>query len=478
MPDRLPSAVVSDLQNRVQVFSRESALLQGGSSVLLAVSGGPDSLALLSIMAQRRFNAGLRPIVAYIDHGVRPTDEIASECAFVKAQANAAGLAFVTAKVEPVAERGRSPEEALRRGRYRALARLAAQASADRVATGHTRSDQAETVLLRLLRGTGLNGLAAMRPSAPWPLPVLDAPLLVRPLLCVSRAETVAYCAALGLIPRMDPENSNLRYRRNQVRAGLMPVLAAFNPRIEETLAALADETRLWRDALTQTSEPPVWRVSGDDVVADLAALRRLDLARRTLVLRAMLAAGRPEQPPPSRAHLHALERLLAGGPGARVSLPRGRLVIREYDALRLTSRAPAPARLFGPDRPVTASTEFVVGGWRIRAWPETVAGEALVHQREWWRFRMDPALAEGLAVGGRRKGDRIAIRPSGHATLQNLFVNAQIPRADRESWPIFRTEDRIVWVPGVPPASWAGITHGPALVLDVAPEPRGSWQS
>lgn len=474
MSDRRRPVTAAKLRSRVLGYAREHALLPEETRLLLAVSGGPDSLALLSILGQPNVSSGAPPIVAYIDHGVRAADEVASERAFVQKQAHAAGLTFVSAKLESSSELGRSPEEALRRGRYRALARLAIEAGADRVATGHTRSDQAETVLLRLLRGTGLNGLAAMRPVARWPLPSPEAPLLIRPLLCLSRTETVSYCAALGLSPRQDPENANPRYRRNRVRAELLPMLAGFNPHVEETLAVLAEDAALWREALNHADRPPAWRESGGDLIADLAVLRGMDPARRTLALRAMVAAGDPEQPQPSRAHLEALGRLVAGGAGARVSLPSGRVAIREYHALRITSRAAGPTPLFGPDRAVIAPSEFVVAGWRIGAWLETVAGEAYDRQQDRMRVRLNPALAEGLTVGRRRPGDRIAMLDmSGHTTLQNLFINARIPRDERERWPVFRTPQGVVWVPEVRAANWAGAAVGrPALVLEVAPEP------
>src|SRR5262249_52397830 len=146
------------IERRVLRFIDEERLLAEGAGVLLAVSGGQDSLALLHLLARLGPRLGLTLAVAYVDHGIRPAAAVQAERRFVAEQAAALALPFLRARSGPGGGRG-SPEEAARRGRYAALARLAPEAGATHVATGHTRSDQAETVLLRLLRGAGLRGL-------------------------------------------------------------------------------------------------------------------------------------------------------------------------------------------------------------------------------------------------------------------------------------------------------------------------------
>ena len=230
--------------------------------LLAAVSGGPDSMCLAHAVARvlRRWRGApaqfLFAGLAYIDHGIRPSDVVAMERTLVEATAGRLGVPFFTdaADTPDLARReGRSLEDAARTARYRLLARLAADAGADMVLTGHTRSDQAETVMLRLIRGTGVHGLAAMRLVSGWP--VGEGPRLVRPLLAVSRSQTAVYCAALSLQPATDQENASPRYRRNRIRRDVLPVIADINPRIEQALARLAERSAPVSDLIRQLSD-------------------------------------------------------------------------------------------------------------------------------------------------------------------------------------------------------------------------------
>jgi tRNA(Ile)-lysidine synthetase-like protein len=286
------------IERRVVRFVEERSLFGGGEPVLLAVSGGPDSLALLHIVSRTRARWGITPVVAYVDHGLRPADQIAAERAFVEAEAGRLGVGFVAGATpaEQSGGRRRSPEDAARRGRYTVLAGLAAAVGAAAVATGHTRTDQAETVLLRLIGGAGLRGLAAMAPVAGWPVPAEAAPRLVRPLLCLSRRETVEYCAALGLAPRSDPENRNPRYLRNRLRTDVLPALVSLNPRIEFVLADLAEEAQAWRAAVEATLPHSAHAVDESGVETwslEVGLLRSMEQPLRRMTLRAALATAR-----------------------------------------------------------------------------------------------------------------------------------------------------------------------------------------
>lgn len=455
-------------------FIDAEALVSPGDGVLLAVSGGPDSLALLHLMARLRPRRDLNLTAAYVAHHMRPHTEVAEERDFVADQAAAAGLPFVWREVIDGEAGGgkRSPEDAARQGRYRALARLAAEAGARRVATGHTRTDQAETVLLRLLRGAGLTGLAAMRPDAPWPAP--DAPRLIRPLLSLTRADTEAYCAALGLTPRRDPENANPRYQRTHVRAEVLPALRALNPRVDAALANLAAEAAAWSDALracaggelTDTERTADEGESGGSL--DVAALRRLDAARRRIILHAAIQRVRPDHPAPSRAHLVALDRLALGPAGRSVDLGRGVHAWRERDRLLLGSPAPV-APLPSSDLPVPIDGELVLSGWRIRT--VSAASVAAAGVAGPWRAVVDAAAVAGLVVGKRRPGDRI--EPAGmrgRKRLQDLFVDERVPRDQRDSRPVFRAGRGIAWVAGLRVAGWARPADGAVLVIEVRP--------
>ncbi len=210
-------------------------------SVIVAVSGGADSLCLADALHQIAEMRRLRLVIAHLDHGLRGAAAHA-DAQFVQAFAAARNLDCVTGRqdVPALAQRDHiSLELAARRARYAFLAQVATARAAQEVAVAHHADDQAETVLLRLLRGSGLRGLRGMLPRSPLP----GAPhlVLVRPLLRVTRAEIAAYCQAIGVQPREDLTNRDTRHLRNRVRHELLPLLRAYNPNIAQTLARLAD---------------------------------------------------------------------------------------------------------------------------------------------------------------------------------------------------------------------------------------------
>ena len=211
---------------------RQQQLIPPGSRLLLAVSGGTDSLVLLHLFSRLSPEFDLSPHVASLDHGLRGTDG-AADAAFVREQADQLGLQVTLG----TAERLRGEADA-RRARYDFLAATARACGAQYVAVAHHADDQAETVLLNVLRGSGLRGLAAMRLSAP--LPGHPQLTLLRPLLHIRRSELQDWCHAQGLAPRQDASNRDLRLRRNRLRHETLPALRKMNPRVDQALLRLA----------------------------------------------------------------------------------------------------------------------------------------------------------------------------------------------------------------------------------------------
>jgi tRNA(Ile)-lysidine synthase len=221
-------------QELIQPFTTTlRALVAAGDTVIVGVSGGADSLALLDLTARTAKSLGIRPVVGHLDHGWRA--ESADDAQFVAAEATRRGLGFVTERVT-LADRS---EAGARDARLRFFAGVAAELGASGVFVGHTADDQAETVLLHLLRGSGTRGLGAMRMSSQ--LRVDGSSLrLLRPLLRMRRAELHAYCLARRLEPRADTSNDDVRYARNRVRAELLPVAEAIAPGATLALARAA----------------------------------------------------------------------------------------------------------------------------------------------------------------------------------------------------------------------------------------------
>jgi tRNA(Ile)-lysidine synthase len=459
------------IERRVLRFIRQHSLTSSGDTVVAAVSGGPDSLALLHIAARLQNRLGIEVVAAYIDHGTRPAEVIADEHAFVAAEAGRCGVRFVSARSDLAGRRvrGMAPEDAARRGRYAALARLAADQGATIVATGHTRSDQAETVIMRILRGSGLRGLSAMDASAVWPVASSNRPALIRPLLELSRSETEAYCVALGLAPRRDPENLSDRYLRNRVRSDVMPILTSLNPRVERGLADLADEARAWRTSIE--GDVPQLDVQTDDdgrrcVTLAVDCLRHVEEAVRLAVLRSALAMLLEEKRRPSRAHLQSLDRLVLGPRGRSILLPAGVRAWREGDHLVLATSEPAVPPAIAGEQPVQIPGVTSLPAWSIRT---AFVDDAASVARTDWEQCVTVASSAGMIVGPRQPGDRIELAGlDGRRRLQDVFVDRGVPRVWRDRWPVLRAGG-VLWVPGLTRvAAWAEVRRGPAVWLRV----------
>ena len=308
-----------------------------GRRVLVACSGGVDSVALLEGLVRLRARLGLELAVGHVDHGLR--EDSAADAAFVVRLAEKHALAVRSERVDPGALRsGRSSrerptwQEAARRARYDALRRHAEALGADVIATGHTQDDQAETVLLRLLRGAGPDGLAGIPERSP------DGGI-VRPLLGVSRSEIEAFARREGLEWREDPSNRSPAYARSRLRRDWIPGLReAFNPQLLRAIADLAEAMRRdaeWVGDHVEALADTIFRTEAQGLWIDAAPWRDLPegLARR-LARDALRRVGGGRHV--SRVHLlRAVEFLRAGKVGTAIELP-GAVLRREQGGFLL----------------------------------------------------------------------------------------------------------------------------------------------
>ena len=317
-----------------------------GREIIAALSGGPDSSALLLALAEGGERTGWRPRAVHVDHRIADTEQ---RRRFRQAAARAAELAGAPLELRSVdapqreRERGTGIEAAAREVRYEALAAVAREIGATVVAVAHTRNDQAETMLLHIVRGAQLDGLAGMRPLAPLPYAEGEPPLrLVRPMLDLTRDDTRAICAAWGFEPAEDPANDDLERLRNRLRHRLLPQLRELNPQLDAALARLAEGAAADRAFLDQAAAAALdglttldGLTAGDEDAegawprAELAALHP---ALRRRVLRLIAAGAGLEL---SGERTAAAERLLARdsgevqlGGGVSLRLRRGRLAL------------------------------------------------------------------------------------------------------------------------------------------------------
>ncbi len=457
MPDPTPEQ--RRLQRRFEMkvlrFAAGHALLPEGCRVLVAVSGGADSTALLLSLVQISHRGGFELAVAHFDHGLRGTEVSEGEERLVAVLSESLGLPLVIGRgdIRNLASQSKqSIEMAARQARYAFLKQAAADAACDRVATGHTATDQAETVLMHVIRGAGLHGLTGMEPDAPWPTG--GTPKLVRPLLKVTREETEAYCAAFGIQPIDDESNRSTDFERNRVRHELMPLLRSFNPRVEEAVVRLADAARAdveYLDAesingIANDSTKNTIRYTWNKVMARHDALRRHGL--RVAV---GLLLGNTEDF--AESHYLAMERLVfKGRTGDRISLPRNVTADRGRDFIKLTLGEPGPPPL--PDGEATLPVPGEIRFGRLTAQSTT----AKPSRRGIDSVELDAeAAGDSLMVRHRRNGDRFQpLGMAGTKKLQDFFIDAHIPSPDRDNVPIFENERGIIWVGGMRIAEWA----------------------
>ena len=458
---------------RVRHFIRERELLRPGDRILVGVSGGPDSTCLLLTLAALRASLRIELHAAYFDHQLRGVRAAAREQRFLRSLTQALGVPLHRGAGDVRAHvRRRSPEEAARELRYRFLAQTARDDGCGVVVVGHTRDDQAETVLLHLLRGSGLRGLAGMAPSAPWPVETGAAPpRLVRPLLALSRGDTERCCREAGVTPIVDPSNRSRAFLRNRVRHELLPQLRRYNPRIDDALARLADTVTadvellegLAAGALAQEpAQPGVERLERRRLAALPASLQRhaVRLAVARLLGEARGLADR---------HVRAVLRANAGPTGTRLDLPRGVRVEVTRDAVVLTTLSSTGATPLPEGErtlPVPGSARF--GRWRFQAEILKQAPPDLSAACGPHTAMLDAqACGERLHVRRRRRGDRF--HPLGMKQpkkLQDFFVDAHVPRAERDAVPLVCGERGIAWVVGQRPAEWAKVTPATRSVL------------
>lgn len=424
-----------------------------GERLLVAVSGGPDSTALLAALTELAPERGLLLTAGHVDHGLRGA-ESAAERADVETLAHRLGVPVVTRAIRLAP--GPGLEARARQARYQALAAIADDVGATRIVTGHTEDDQVETVLLRLLRGTGRRGLGGIRPTRGR---------LLRPLLRATRADVRRFLADRDLPFALDRTNADLRHARNRVRRLVLPLLAAeFNPRIRPALARLADRLRDEDDLLAAISAArAAAHLDGEALRVDVAG-EPPALARRIVRVWLERAGGGA----PSALHVERVCRLAAGDEDGAVAVPGPARVLREGGSLvRRSGRqaSPLPFRFpIGPGQEVA----HPAGAWRLvlveargrRAGEErpTDSGRAL--------FDAD-ALPPGLMVRAPERGDRIRLLAGGTRKLQDVLVDAKVPREQRPAVALLVAGTDILWVAGLARGRAAPLTPSTRHVVE-----------
>ncbi len=462
MPDLLP---------RVSAAITRHALIAPGETVVIGVSGGLDSLVLLHLLIRLDLPCTLH--AATFDHGIRGVAG-AEDAAFVQRIAVAWGVPVTLGQGDVPVLAGAhhlNLEEAARQARYSFLAHVARQVGAAKIAVAHHQDDQAETVLLHLIRGSGLDGLRGMLPASPLPeaekrfnaeiAEHAERVLLIRPLLDVSRAEIAAYAAEHGIESRHDATNDDPAYLRNRLRHAIMPLLETLNPQLRPALARMAEALR---------GDAELVRLAGDRALAgvlrviqpgaavlDRAAWGACSTGEKRYILRAVIARLRPDLRDVGFVAVDQAA-LIADQDevGSEAALPGGLRLRIEYDALIVTAGTDqpvneAPALKPGDDPPVFRPGERVrwtSGVWTFEAAPlDPGADRAAIHADPLAAALCLPAEAR-LTLRARRSGDRF--RPhglGGHSQkLSDTLINLRVPGRWRDQVPLLVAGDEIAW--------------------------------
>ncbi len=429
----------------IRALCLEYGMLPRGGRVLLALSGGRDSMALLHALLALQEPFGFTLCAAHYNHRLRG-EEAARDAAFAEKVCRDLGIPFLAGQgdvKQAAAQTGRGIEETARDMRYAFLEEAAAQLGAERIATAHHADDNVETMLLHLTRGTGLRGLGGIAPVRGK---------LIRPLLTTARAAVEAYVAK-GQIPFVeDGTNQDTNLTRNRLRHEILPLLREINPQLTTAVTATIrglreDEAFLEAQAMTAFRAA---KRAEDGLVIEVKTLAGLPRAVALRVLRRMLAEI--EAPPVGAVHL-ATVLVIANGqdPAAAVHLPGGVLVQRVYgDLLIAWDHLNEPLPPLEPLEITQMEGSFSCGDWTLRLRPCLCPSDAAAQKT--MCYLSQAAIKLPMQLRARQTGDYLSLPGRCGKTLKKLMIEEKIPRRDRECVPVLADEAGLIAVAGLGP--------------------------
>jgi len=443
------------LEEKVLSFINEHCLMPSRKMVLVAVSGGQDSVCLLYILNNLQTTLGIRLHVAHLDHQLRGK-ESAGDARYVAGLAKRLGIPSTIEKRDVLQyqkENGVSLEEAAREVRYNFLAEVANKVGADRVVVGHTLNDNAETILLHLVRGSGTRGLRGLQPVTEWQTATRKLKV-VRPLLEVRRDETAAYCAGHQLQPRLDTTNLSLAPLRNRIRLELLPLLTSYNPQVIESLLRAAriagddiaflekEARRLWRRVRSQR---------GETITLDKEAVLKLSPSMQRHLLRLAIEKMVGNLKDIEARHIEELMQALNKPAGKQINLPYGLVFTIDYNRYLLgrgeSSLSPFP--VLDREYSIKIPGKTVISGWRIQATIIKKRESTCADDKFIGYFDYD-LVGDKLTLRSRKRGDRF--QPLGMTETKKLgqfMIDSRIPRDWRAGIPVVCNEDKVLWVAG-----------------------------
>ena len=443
------------LEIRVLQFIRNNNLLSDTRKLLVAVSGGPDSVCLLLVLMKLRDELGIDLHIAHLNHKLRGV-ESDGDAEYVSKLAHKLNLPVTIDERDVEEYRTKysgTVEEAAREVRYDFLAETAKSAGADAVATGHTRDDNIETIIMHLVRGTGTRGLRGLKPVTQLNAKTGVVKVL-RPLLELNRDETKGYCRANGYEPRIDVSNESLTPLRNRIRHQFIPLLESYNEQVGE---ALLRDARIAGDELDflDTAANGLWgsivQRRKDMILLDKEGFLELHPALQRHLLRLSIEKVTGSLKDIEVRHIESVMDALDLQAGKQLTLPGGLIFIVEYDRFLLTRKAvsssPLPVLEGEHILRVPGQTEF--SGWSVSA--EIISLEEMKDTDNNYVAYFDyDKVGNELLVRPRKTADRFYPLGMGQPKkVGEYMIDAKIPRTWRKRVPVVCSPDQIIWIAG-----------------------------
>ncbi len=436
-------------------FIKEHHLVSGQHHLVVAVSGGQDSVCLLHVLVKLQDELDIKLHIAHLNHQLRGAESEA-DAEYVAQLARQLGIPATIEQRDVKSYQARqriSLEEAAREVRYSFLEEVAESVRASRVAAGHTTDDQAETILMHLIRGTGTRGLRGLQPSSRRQSSG-GSITIIRPLLQVRRQETADYCQHHQLIPRIDASNLSLSPLRNRIRHQLLPQLESYNPRVVEALlrtARIAGEDLAFLDKESRRLWDSIAQRQGDTIILDKGRFLESPPALQRHLLRAAIEELLGNLKDIETRHIEEIMAALTKPAGKRFSLPGGLVFTIEYNRYLLGSEpaALAPLPLLRGEFTLKVPGDTLLPGWRVAA---TIIERAeMTDKGDDFTACFDLNKVGGkVLVRTRQPGDRF--QPLGMSQSKKLgefMIDAKIPRAWRQRVPVVCSSQHILWAVG-----------------------------
>jgi tRNA(Ile)-lysidine synthase len=446
-----------NLSKNLKTTIKRHNLLSRGDRVLVGVSGGPDSVALLHILCDLRQELELHLEVAHLEHGIRGP-EAQVDARFVRELAEGMNLPVHIKEVNVPrlrSEAGRGNlEELARRERYRFFAAVARQRNLDKIATAHTQDDQAETVLMWLLRGAGRKGLGGMAPTQAVNLAGAEsskALTIIRPFLDITKEELLRFLDERGLEYRLDRSNEDTAYQRNWIRFELLPRLKdRIDPGVPSRLAQMAEGLRDEEMLLNMLAQKELEELRANSGLRRDGFLCEPKAMQRRL-LRLWIEQTRSHLRGLDFDHVEALLRLIsAGPPQGRLSIPGGWELIREYETLRLAKAArKSKPRCY--EYPMVTDGVLAVHEAGMTIDCRRMSSPPTELPKDHWEAVFDcAALTDPLIMRNFRPGDRFQpLGMAGHKKVKEIFIEKKAPLPARALLPLLVMGAEVLWLPG-----------------------------